>query len=72
MTSILKVTEIQDPTNGNTALEIDSSGVVTQPTKPMFDVRGVAGQGLNSAPFPKGFFNNEKFDIGGYYDPVTN
>jgi len=28
MTSILKVTEIQDPTNSNTALTIDSSGVV--------------------------------------------
>ena len=27
MTSILKVGEIQDPTNGNTALEVDSSGV---------------------------------------------
>lgn len=26
MTSILKVTEIQDPTNGNKAIEIDSSG----------------------------------------------
>lgn len=28
MTSILKVTEIQDPTNSNTALEIDSSGYI--------------------------------------------
>ena len=28
MTSILKVGEIQDPTNGNTALEVDSSGFV--------------------------------------------
>ena len=31
MTSILKVSEIQDPTNSNTALEIDSSGIVTMP-----------------------------------------
>lgn len=29
MTSILKVTEIQDPTNSNTALSINSSGVVS-------------------------------------------
>lgn len=29
MTSVLKVTQIQDPTNGNTALSIDSSGVVS-------------------------------------------
>ena len=29
MTSILKVSEIQDPTNSNSALTIDSSGIVT-------------------------------------------
>lgn len=29
MTSILKVSEIQDPTNGNSALTIDSSGNIT-------------------------------------------
>ena len=33
MTSILKVSEIQDPTNSNTALSIDSSGVITYPQK---------------------------------------
>jgi hypothetical protein len=31
MTSILKVSEIQDPTNSNTALTIDSSGIVALP-----------------------------------------
>ena len=34
MTSILKVTEIQDPTNSNTALSIDSSGQVALPNIP--------------------------------------
>lgn len=34
MTSRLKVTEIADPTNGNTAIEIDSNGVVTRPVLP--------------------------------------
>ena len=29
MSSILKVLEIQDPTNGNTALSINSSGTVS-------------------------------------------
>ena len=29
MTSILKVSEIQDPTNSNTALTIDSSGIIS-------------------------------------------
>ena len=32
MTSILKVTEIQDPTNSNSALTIDSSGTITTPS----------------------------------------
>jgi hypothetical protein len=31
MTSILKVSEIQDPTNSNTAISIDSAGLVTLP-----------------------------------------
>ena len=34
MTSILKVSEIQDPTNGNTALTVDSSGRVALPNRP--------------------------------------
>ena len=34
MTSILKVTEIQDPTNSNTALTIDSSGRVLRSVIP--------------------------------------
>tara|TARA_Y100000766_G_scaffold284699_1_gene304237 strand:+ start:685 stop:1179 length:495 start_codon:yes stop_codon:yes gene_type:complete len=34
MTSVLKVTEIQDPTNSNTALTIDSSGRVSRPVIP--------------------------------------
>ena len=31
MTSILKVSEIQDPTNSNTAISIDAAGNVTAP-----------------------------------------
>ena len=38
MTSISKVSEIQDPTNSNTALTIDSSGRILQPAKPVFSV----------------------------------
>ena len=37
MTSILKVSEIQDPTNSNTALTIDSSGRVDMPSTVMYD-----------------------------------
>ena len=36
MTSILKVSEIQDPTNSNTALTIDSSGRITKPQQIAF------------------------------------
>lgn len=36
MTSILKVSEIQDPTNSNTALTIDSSGRVVMGVRPSF------------------------------------
>lgn len=35
MTSKLKVTDIADPTNGNTAISIDSSGIVTFPSNPV-------------------------------------
>ena len=57
---------------GTTGFTMNSAGVILQPTKPMFDVRGVAGQSITSASFTKVQFNNEQFDIGGYYDPTTN
>ena len=41
MTSILKVSEIQDPTNSNTALSIDTSGRITTPARPAFSVKRV-------------------------------
>ena len=40
MTSILKVSEIQDPTNSNSALTIDSSGRILTPNKPMILAQG--------------------------------
>ena len=36
MSSILKVSSIQDPTNSNTALQIDTSGIITTPARPAF------------------------------------
>ena len=36
MASILKVNTIQDATNSNTAMTIDSSGRITEPNKPAF------------------------------------
>ena len=46
MTSILKVSEIQDPTNGNTALSIDSSGRIH---KSGLVLQVKEGQGLSSS-----------------------
>lgn len=39
MSSILKVSEIQDPTNNNSALTVNSSGYVITPQRPAFFVR---------------------------------
>ena len=36
--STLKVGTIQDHTNSNTAISIDSSGRILTPSRPMFDV----------------------------------
>ena len=47
MTSILKVTEIQDPTNGNTAMTIDTSGYVF-PKLPHFNFRSSGNQTIAS------------------------
>ena len=57
---------------GTTGFTMNSAGVITQPTKPMFDVRGVSGQSITANTFTLVQFNNEKFDIGGYYDSTTN
>jgi hypothetical protein len=51
MASILKVNTIQDATNSNTALSIDSSGRVTTPARPSFFVRGF---GSNTTDFTTG------------------
>ena len=43
MTSILKVSEIQDPTNSNSALTIDSSGRVLTPARPAWSAYRTGG-----------------------------
>ena len=45
MTSILKVSEIQDPTNGNTALTVDTSGRFNAPANPILHATGGSGMG---------------------------
>ena len=43
MTSILKVSENQDPTNGNSALTVDTTGRILTPARPSFMARGHLG-----------------------------
>ena len=48
MTSTLKVSTIQDPTNSNSAISIDTSGHVSHPVRPYFSVRQNSGQSVAS------------------------
>ena len=68
MSSILKVSEIQDPTNNNSALTIDSSGRVLTPARPAFRAEKRASNQTYSGGQPKVTFEHEAFDIGSNYD----
>ena len=61
MTSILKVTEIQDPTNSNTALTIDSSGNVTFSGNATF----------NSSDYDSGWITATLLNNFTHYDTTT-
>ena len=70
--STLKVGTIQDHTNSNTAIIINSAGVVTQPAKPMFRVKQTSDQAISHATATTVQFNNfshaESFDVGSYFN----
>jgi len=69
MTSILKVSEIQDPTNSNTALTIDASGVVTQSAVPAFHAYGINnGTYTTTGTMP---FNSTLLNNGNHYNTST-
>ena len=71
MSSILKVSEIQDPTNGNTALEIDSGGRLTMPTQPRFLCQLTSNTAIASGNDSSWSVDDatwtEKFDVGGCF-----
>ena len=69
MTSILKVSEIQDPTNSNTALSIDSSGRVFTPARPAFHAYKSDDSNLVSSGTY--IFNSTFTNIGNCYDTTT-
>jgi hypothetical protein len=65
MASILKVNTIQDATNSNTAMTIDSSGRITEPQKPSVTVNISDSSYVNVSnndPIP---FNSVQFSQGG-------
>jgi hypothetical protein len=73
MTSILKVSEIQDPTNSNTALTIDSAGRVTQPEQPHYvgiDMASSINTG-SSATYVTVVHSITQINTGGHYNTST-
>ena len=68
MSSILKVSEIQDPTNNNSALTIDSSGRVATPLKPAFSAVRVNSQAVNNSTI---ICNTVITNVGGHYNGTT-
>ena len=78
MTSILKVSEIQDPTNSNSALTVDSTGRILTPARPAFSCRPTSAITYSASGWKTTVFDTVDFDIGnnlhsdGYFIcPVT-
>jgi len=70
MTSVLKVSEIQDPTNGNSALTVDTSGRVALPSRPyaLVDFGGSAYVSKSAGVMP---FDNAVVNVGNHYSTTT-
>ena len=68
MSSILKVSEIQDPTNNNSALTIDSSGRVAMPVKPAFSAVRTTTQAVNNSTI---ICDVVITNVGGHYNGTT-
>lgn len=71
MTSILKVSEIQDPTNGNTALTVDTAGRILQPTRPIFYATADSIIGLTTSYAEITAFSNAHVNVGSHYNTST-
>jgi len=71
MTSILKVSKIQDPTNSNTALSIDTSGRITTPARPAFSVIQIETSGT-AAQTGQYTFNTVDTNVGSCWSTSNN
>jgi len=72
MASILKVNTIQDATNSNTAMSVDTAGRVTTPARPSFAAHLSADVSYGSADaYQKITFNSTHHNVGGHYSTST-
>ena len=74
MSSILKVSEIQDPTNNNSALTIDSSGRVKMPNVPAFGARALSNSHASAGSDTANVilvFSSVLYNVGGHYNSST-
>jgi hypothetical protein len=67
MSSILKVSSIQDPTNSNTAMSIDSSGRILTPARPAFHFRRNASMSASGDVT----YTHTEFNIGNHANQST-
>jgi hypothetical protein len=75
MASILKVNTIQDATNSNTALSIDSDGVVSQPANPILKIQTTSSytsEGSDSSDKNIQNLTNVVINRGGFTTASTN
>lgn len=70
MTSIIKVDNIQS-SGGTAALSIDSSGRVTQPTKPIFYATADSTISLTTSYVEITAFSNAHVNVGSHYNTST-
>ena len=68
MASILKVNTIQDATNSNTAMTIDSTGRILTPARPSFEAYRTSGDVSQGNIV---VWNNTRHNIGGHYSTST-
>lgn len=72
MTSILKVSTLQDPQNSNTALTIGTNGLI-QPKQVAFQVEALdTDQAVSASGTTKLEFPTTDFDTGGYWDATNH
>ena len=77
MSGIIQATNLQvdniKSSGGTTGLTINTAGVVLQPTKPCFRANATSGNlSIANSTDVLIAYNNEFFDVGGYYDHSTN